>query len=160
MLCSKCGEKNRRKESFCVSCGTVLKYPCSNGGGETQSGLAENLASAISYVSWIPALFFFLTEQKNKVVRFHAMQSLLTFVPISILIFILNLIKSSIWRSVAHRWDLWMTGTPGSIVFMNILLWIVWLGAAALLVFMFMKAYNGEQYKLPIVGNIAAKQLD
>lgn len=161
MLCSKCGERNRRKESFCVSCGTVLKYPCSNGGGETQSGLAENLASAIAYVSWIPALFFFFTEQKNKVVRFHAMQSMLVFIPVTVVLFVLRLIRNSIWRSIIHDpWRWAYGGTPAGITIVNILSWIVWIGAAALLIFMFMKAYQGEQHRLPIIGNIAEKQLD
>lgn len=49
-------------------------------------GLDENVASAACYVlGWLTGIIFFLMEKDNKTVRFHAMQSVLTFLPLTIL---------------------------------------------------------------------------
>jgi uncharacterized membrane protein len=94
-------------------------------------GLDENVASLLCYlVLWITGLIFYLVENENKTVKFHALQSFLTFLPLNILYWILG-------------WLSWILGTIiGLIIF---ILWIV----------LMIKAYQGEKYKLPIVGDIA-----
>lgn len=50
----------------------------------TSLGLSENIVAALCYpVGWLSGLFFLLLERKNKFVRFHAMQSVLLFMPIA-----------------------------------------------------------------------------
>jgi len=99
------------------------------GNVKTSTGLDENVASLLCYLGgWITGLIFFLIEKDNKTVRFHAMQSLITFGAVNVLIFI---------------------PLVGLIVgLVSLILWIL----------LMIKAYQGEKFKLPLVGDIAEKQ--
>ncbi len=55
---------------------------------KTKLGLNENIVAALSYIGfWITGIIILLIEPQNKFVRFHAMQSLLIFLPFSLLVF-------------------------------------------------------------------------
>jgi len=104
---------------------------------KTSMGLEENIAGLLCYVvGWITGIVFLVLEKENEFVRFHAFQSLLTFLPLSVLAWILGWIPFTGWVLAGLVW---------------ILILILWL----ILIF---KAYKGEKYKLPIVGDIAEKQ--
>jgi len=106
---------------------------------KTSMGLEENIAGLLCYIlGWITGIVFLVLEKENKFVRFHAFQSLLTFLPLSVLIWILGWIPFAGWVIAGLLW---------------ILILILWL------ILMF-KAYKGERYKLPIVGDIAEKQIE
>jgi len=106
---------------------------------KTSMDLEENIAGLLCYVvGWITAIVFLILEKENKFVRFHAFQSLLTFLPLSVLAWILGWIPFAGWVIAGLVW---------------ILILILWL------ILMF-KAYRGEKYKLPIVGDIAEKQTE
>jgi uncharacterized membrane protein len=97
------------------------------------TGLPKNTAAALSYVlGWLTGIVFLLIE-KDPFVRFHAMQSIIVFGALTILMFV-----------PVIGWML----SP--------LLWIV--GFILWLVLIF-KAYQGEEFKLPFVGDFAKKQL-
>jgi uncharacterized membrane protein len=100
-------------------------------------GLDENIASVLCYlVVWITGIIFYLVEKDNKVVKFHALQSFLTFLPLNIIYWILGDIFW--WNGIAYILNMIL----GLLIF---ILWIV----------LMIKAYQGEKYKLPIVGDIA-----
>jgi uncharacterized membrane protein len=100
-------------------------------------GLDENVASVLCYlIGWITGIIFYLVEKDNKVVKFHAMQSILTFLPLNILYWIVGYI---FWW---NYFNYILNTILGLIIF---ILWIV----------LMIKAYQGEMYKLPIVGDIA-----
>jgi len=106
---------------------------------KTSTGLEENIAGLLCYVlGWITGIVFLVLEKENKFVRFHAFQSLLTFLPLGVLAWILGWIPFAGWVIAGLVW---------------ILILILWL------ILMF-KAYKGERYKLPIVGDIAEKQTE
>jgi len=97
--------------------------------------LEENVASALCYVLfWVTGIIFYIMETNNKIVRFHAMQSILLFLPLHI------------FAVVFGFWFLWWLG--GIIMIFVFILWVV----------LMLKAYQGEKFKLPIVGDIAEKQ--
>jgi uncharacterized membrane protein len=100
-------------------------------------GLDENIVSLLCYlVVWISGLIIYLVEKDNKMVKFHALQSVLTFLPLNILYWILGYIFW--WTGIGYI----LTVLIGIIMF---ILWIV----------LMIKAYQGEKYKLPVVGDIA-----
>jgi uncharacterized membrane protein len=100
-------------------------------------GLDENIASAICYLLiWVTGLIFYLVEKDNKVVKFHALQSIITFLPLQIIYWALWYVLW--WTGIAY----FLTMLVGLIMF---ILWIV----------LMIKAYQGEKYKLPVVGDIA-----
>src|SRR5688500_11065761 len=54
--------------------------------GKSSTGLEENIAALLSYVfGWVSGLVFFLIEKDSKLVRFHAMQSILLCVVVAVL---------------------------------------------------------------------------
>jgi uncharacterized membrane protein len=106
---------------------------------KTSMNLEENVAGALCYVlGWITGLIFYLIEKENKFVKFHAMQSIITFLPLMILLFIISAIS---WV-VPFIW--WFS-------------WLIWILVLILWIVLMVKAYQGEKFKLPIVGDIAEK---
>jgi uncharacterized membrane protein len=106
---------------------------------ETTLGLDPKLEALLTYVlGWVTGIIFLIAEKDNEFVRFHAMQSLVTFLGLTILGFIGPFIP-----------------VLGAVI--SSLLWIVNLALWVLLMY---QAYQGERYKLPIAGDIAENQLN
>lgn len=97
-------------------------------------GLPVNTASALTYVlGWVSGLVFLLAEKDNQKVRFHAMQSLVFFAGLTVISFV-----------PVIGWLL----SP----FVMIVGFVVWLMSVY-------KAYNGEEFELPVAGKFAKQQL-
>jgi uncharacterized membrane protein len=117
-------------------------------------GLDENVASAATYLlGWVTGIIFFVVEKDNKTVRFHALQSILTFLPLMILwwifgaIYSMMIIGAGIYGAIGMWWILRLLSLLISIVML--LLWL----------FLMYKAYSGEKFLVPIVGQIAENQV-
>ena len=104
----------------------------------TVLGVTENLESLLCYaLGWVTGLIFLLIESKNEFVRFHALQSLVTFLGL----FIINTVIGFIpLLGALVGLVLWPLG---------VVLWIV----------LMVKAYKGERYKLPVIGDFVEQQL-
>lgn len=135
---------------FCSSCGTQIAEgticpKCAAGSTATAgSGLTDNVAGALAYVTIIPAIVFLVLEPYNRkrFIRFHAFQSIFFAIAWTVLWILLGII--------AHIPFLgWGT------VLLWPLLWLAWL---IILVIVILKAYQGQMFKLPIIGDIAEKQ--
>ncbi|TPD62067.1 DUF4870 domain-containing protein [Emcibacter nanhaiensis] len=102
---------------------------------KTSTGIEENVAGLLCYLlGWISGLIFFLIEKENQTVRFHAMQSIVTFGGLNI-IYILLMVS--------------VIGIP--------LMPIVGLIGLAAWIILMIKAFQGEKFKFPITGNLAEK---
>jgi uncharacterized membrane protein len=102
---------------------------------KTASGLDPNVAAALSYLlGWITGAAFLIFERENAFVRFHAMQSTIFFAALSV------------------AWFLFL-----SIPFLGWLISFLVIPpvSAALWLLLMLKAYQGERFKLPIVGDMA-----
>lgn len=105
---------------------------------KTALGLDENITGALCYVfGFITGIIFLVLEKENKFVRFHAIQSLVTSLSLYIISVIVGIIP--------------IIGLMLSFLIAPLVL-ILWL----LLMY---KAYKGERFKLPIVGDFAEKQI-
>ncbi|ADQ14638.1 DUF4870 domain-containing protein [Halanaerobium hydrogeniformans] len=105
---------------------------------KTSLGMDENIESILCYAGiWVTGLFFLFFEKENNHVRFHAMQSLLTFFSLFI-VSSLILILPGIGLIIASL-----------ITFFGTILWI----------FLMYKAYIGEVYKLPFIGDVAEEMV-
>jgi len=105
-------------------------------------GLDENVASALSYLTFIAGIIFFVSEKDNKEVRFHAFQSVAlgaVFVVLSIVVSVLSFIP--------------ILGTLLSII-LSIVGVCYGIGILALMFFTF----QGSKIKIPIIADIAEKQ--
>jgi uncharacterized membrane protein len=106
--------------------------------GNTSTGIKENVAGLLCYLlGWVTGVIFILIEKDNKFVRFHAMQSIIVFGGITVINIILGWIPFVGW----------------------IIAWIIWIIAIILWIVLMLKAYKGEKYKLPWIGNFAEKQV-
>jgi uncharacterized membrane protein len=104
--------------------------------GKTSIGMSANVEALLSYLlGFITGIIFYLTEKENKFVRFHAMQSIVTFGGLWVLSMVLMIIPVIGW------------GIASLIYILEIILWII----------LMIKAYQGEYFKLPIAGEIAEK---
>ena len=107
----------------------------------------KKLEALLSYLlGWITGIIFLLIE-KDSYVRFHAVQSILTFGGLDILIIIL-----SILASIALALGGW-----GISLILHWIINLIWLLHFVLWIVLMIKAYQGERFKLPIVGDIAEK---
>ena len=122
---------------------------------KSSTGLDENIAALLSYVfGWVSGLIFFLIEKDSRLVRFHAMQSILYNVLVGvaafvlwIVVFILLLIISRVSDALSTVFGLLAT-----------LLWLALLvGILIGWVMCLIKAFQGQYFKLPIIGNFAEK---
>jgi uncharacterized membrane protein len=122
-------------------------------GGKTGMGLDTNIAAALSYITIVGIIFFFI-EKDNRFVRFHAMQSILTGVGGGVLVFVLAIVTMIIGFILSN-----ISSGLGAIVgiLLYLLIMLLWLGIFAALIFCAIKAYKGEKYKLPFVGDMAEK---
>ena len=138
-VCAKCGTKNAEGTKYCQSCGSMLDT--SKVAGSTTS-LEPNVAGLLCYVlGWITGLVFILIEKENKFVRFHAMQSIVTFGAFCVL-----------WIpfSILSQLDILRALFGILYTITGILAFVLW-------IVLMVKAYQGERFKLPIAGDIADK---
>lgn len=112
---------------------------------KTEMGLDENVEGALCYLlGFITGLVFYIMEPKSKFVKFHAMQSIIVFLPLMIIGFLFSgILGLFFWGPI------W--------VIISLIGWIVWILFFILWLILMLKAYKGEKFKLPIAGDIAEK---
>ncbi|WP_263368167.1 DUF4870 domain-containing protein [Edaphobacter bradus] len=112
------------------------------------SGLSDNVAAALAYVTIIPAIIFLVLEPYNKIplVRFHSFQSI-AFCVASVVVQIALAIFESFLHFIPLSWMLF--GALNMLV--GLAIFIAW-------VVVILKASKGEWYKLPVIGDFAEKQ--
>lgn len=106
------------------------------------------MAAALSYITIIGIVFLFLEPYNtNRTIRFHAFQSIF----FAVAAFVAE-IAATILSAV-------LTPLPVIGFIFGVLLHLV-LGLGILLVWLFLvyKAYNNEQFVLPVIGPMAQKQ--
>lgn len=98
----------------------------------------ENMMAAASYLlGFVTGIIMLLIEKQSKFVRFHAMQSTLLFGGVFVANIALGFIPILGW----------LVG-----LFLSFATFIFW-------ILCLWKAFQGEMYKVPYVGNMAEKQL-
>ena len=109
------------------------------------SGLSDNAAGGIAYITIIPAIVFLIIDpfKKSSFVRFHAWQSIFFFVAWAVIDILVSVVQNLVPSSV------FLTLTALQLV--GLALFVVWL-------IVFIGAFNGKRIKLPIVGDLAEKQ--
>ncbi len=102
--------------------------------GGSSTGLEPNVAGLLCYLGfWISGIVFLVIEEKNKFVRFHALQSIITFGALTV-------------AGAVLGWIPYAGGVFGTII--SILAFILW-------IILMVKAHQGELYKVPVAGQVA-----
>lgn len=104
---------------------------------QSGTGLGKNTAAALSYVLGPITGIIFLILEKDKFVRFHAMQSIV----FSVIAFILNMIL-------------------GFTIILALVLPILWVVEFILWLVLIYKAWQGEQWEVPFIGKFARQMVE
>ena len=109
-----------------------------------QSGLSDNAAGALAYVTIIPAIIFLIVEpyNKNSYIRFHSWQSIF----LCIGWIVIDVALHFIGRIPFLGWPLLFLSPLVGLAFF--ILWLI----------VMIKAFNGQRFKIPVVGDLAEKQ--
>jgi len=140
-FCPNCGASVEGR--YCAKCGTAVDSapaPVTPAPAASSAGLPENTAAALCYLlGLITGIIFLVLEpySKNKLIRFHAFQSIFLHVAVIIIWLVLRIILP---------WDLWFLLTLADLGF-----FILWL-------LMLIQTYQGKKIVLPVIGDLAAKQ--
>ncbi|MFJ7935866.1 DUF4870 domain-containing protein [Sporosarcina sp. NPDC096371] len=100
-------------------------------------GLDENIGGMLCYI-FIVCLVFMFMEKENRFIRFHALQAVFLGVFLIVFGLVLGVIPIIGWILS---------------LFMGPLVLVM-------VVFMMYQAYQGKYYKLPVIGDMAEKQLE
>lgn len=118
-------------------------------GGKTSLGLDSNVGAMLCYIAnilcclgVILSLVFVITEKENRFVKFHALQSLFLGGVCVILLIVVEIL--GVILGVVHLGIL-ATGLWFILVLIFLVLWLL----AGI------KAYGGQWYKLPFIGDLA-----
>jgi uncharacterized membrane protein len=158
-FCTSCGAQVADGTAFCPTCGKAMGgaqpvaapppapayTPAPAPGQAAQSptaGLQENVAGLLCYVlGWITGLIFLFVD-KRPFVRFHAAQSIVVFGALTIIYIILGqFFVATIWS--------------GGWAFYSLIYTLFRLAGLVLWIFLMVKAYQGQRYKLPLAGDFA-----
>jgi uncharacterized membrane protein len=103
---------------------------------QSSTGLDENVAGFFCYLlGFITGIVFLVVEKKSSFVKFHAMQSTITFLGLFVISMIL-----------------------GMIPIIGLLAYPIWILSLILWLLLMVKALRGERYMLPIVGKMAEEK--
>ncbi len=118
------------------------------GTGGKGTGLAPNIASMLCYICMpITSIVFMLMEKENKDVQFHAWQSTTFGVGWIVVVVALNIL-TMILGSIASFLGVIMSILVPVLGLVVLVLWIICL----------VKAYQGERWKIPYIGDFAEKK--
>ena len=142
-FCKACGTE-LGGAAFCPKCGasqTASAVPMAPAPGASSEGLAENVAGLLCYVlGWLTGIIFILID-KRPFVRFHAAQSIVVFgsltllrIGFGIVMGIGGVVGFGLWALVSMVLGL-----------LTVILWI----------FLMIKAYQHELFRVPIAAPIA-----
>ena len=106
--------------------------------GKTTTGINPAMSGLLCYLGgFITGIIFYIVEKDNKFVRFHAVQSIVVFGGL----FVINLALGVIL-------PLMLSGLISTLIaLLSFVLWIV----------LMVKAHQGEEFKVPIAGEVAEK---
>ena len=108
-------------------------------------GLEENLAGLCCYaVVFFTGIIFLVMEKENKSVRFHALQSTIWFLIVAVIG----------WAAMVLS-KIPVLGLPFMLV--NTLIGFV---ALVSWLFLMFKAFKGEQFKIPVIGDVVEAQVN
>jgi uncharacterized membrane protein len=153
VTCSKCGSAVSDGATFCGVCGTPVSSvntPPAPPVQATSAGMTSNVAGALAYLfGFITGIIFLVLEpyKRDPFVRFHAFQSIFYNIAMIVVMIVWNIITGIMALALGFLGMLF--GLLGTLI--GLAFFVYW-------IFLMYKAYNKEEYKIPFIGDFAAKQ--
>ena len=127
-------------------------------GGKTALGLDSNVGALLCYIlnfvcylGIVYSIIVLVTDKTNKLPRFHAVQSLVLTVSLVVLMIVLYIAMFiGVFVDAAIGLPI-ISGIAGLIML------VISLAALVFMIIAAVKAYGGELYKIPVIGNLAEK---
>jgi len=122
-------------------------------GGKTALGLDTNVGALLCYlplcaISFIYSIIVLVTDKDNRTMRFHAFQSLLLTGA-----YIVVVIALQIFTAIVAG----VTGSSMLAMLFYLLVIAVVVAFLGAMIYGMVKGYQGEQFKFPVVGDMAEK---
>ena len=139
--CPHCAAQMPETAAFCPGCGRSMTGPPRATG--RVGLLPENIAGALAYISFIPAIVFLLVEpyKRNRFARFHSIQCLLVW-GAGILLGVLIRLAGAVLFIIPALGPLLVLLIDVVVVLAVLFLWMV----------LVIKALQGEVFQLPLLG--------
>ncbi len=121
--------------------------------GQPSAGLQQNVAAALCYlVGVLSGIVFLVLEPYNKdrLIRFHAFQSIFLWVAVIVLGIGLSIVSLVLGFIPMIGW---LAG-----ILMMLLSLVLWFGVFGVWIYLMYKAYNNQRVVLPVIGPLAEKQ--
>ena len=142
-FCSGCATEVSSDVAFYPKCGKSVSEAAAGGGVAAAggTGIQENVAGLLCYIlGWVSGLVFFLIDKRPSV-RFHAMQSIVLFGAIFALQWLF------VWGGLfSSMLGFGFVSLVGSLL--GLLTLVCW-------VLCMVKAFQGQRFKLPVIGDLA-----
>jgi uncharacterized membrane protein len=156
-FCANCGASLPEGAGFCSGCGKSAASGAGGTGAATAPAQAatpamtSNVAGALTYLlGFITGIVFLVLDQykTNRFVRFHAMQSIFYSGSCIIVLVAWGVLWSALF---AVTGSLSLVLAPVWIV-LRLAMFVYWL-------YLMYQAYNNREYRIPFIGDLAAKQV-
>jgi uncharacterized membrane protein len=149
IVCTHCGAQISEHDTACLGCGHELGGQSAVSGA--MRGIPENIAGALAYITFIPAIVFLVVEpfNKSRFIRFHSLQSVL-------LAIALGLVGLTLKVGFAV---LGLVPVVGRFIMMLVLL-IAAIGGFILWIVLLIKALQGQMFKLRVIGDWAEREAE
>jgi len=148
-FCPTCGTQIADGASCAKCAGTAPQVASASTTAPAAGGLADNVAGALAYVTIIPAILFLVLEpyNRNRFIRFHSFQCLF-----------LHVAAFALWIALAIV-SVVLAFIPILGHLISFLLWLaISIGLLVVWLILLFKAYQGEKFKLPVIGDMAEQQ--
>jgi uncharacterized membrane protein len=168
-FCANCGAALANGAAFCAGCGKPVEKsnaantgttpaptltspaPAAAGSVAAASGLTPNVAGALAYIlGFITGIIFLVLEpyKNDRFVRFHAMQSIFYSAACIVLLIAWGIVWSTLFA---------VTGSFSLVLapvwtLLRLAMFVYWL-------YLMYQAYNNREYRIPFIGDLAAKQV-
>ncbi|MGM0605691.1 MAG: DUF4870 domain-containing protein [Halobacteriota archaeon] len=114
----------------------------------SSTGLDSNVAGALSYLLGpVTGIVFYVIEDEDEFVRFHAVQSIAVFGGLFVLSIVLSAVLTALAAIPVVGWIIGLVLGLGGLLLAPIG-FVIWL-------FLMYKAYSGTEYEVPVVGAYA-----
>jgi len=145
MRCANCGVDLIAGSAFCASCG---KSTVAGPANATAGLLPENVVGMLCYLGgFITGILFLILEpyKRSRFVRFHAFQSI--FVNVAWVVLLIGVeVVTAILPGMLWSVSMMLNSVLSLAIFV---LWLV----------LMYKAYGNERFKLPVLGDLAERQI-
>jgi uncharacterized membrane protein len=150
-FCRSCGTALNDGTAFCIGCGAGSSAGAAAAVAPAASGIGANAAGALCYIAGLITGIVFLVidpYKTDRFVRFHAFQSIffnIAWIALWMCWMIVGLVLGAMTKGL-----FFLLQVPIDLLLMA--------GGFGLWIFLMYNAYQNRSFKLPVIGQLAAKQ--